>query len=80
MKVSTEMAERTDSGRLFQRDGAQEWKALTCVLKSVGFRLHHAAIRAVTDVRDYLYMAKGFVTGSYFLYLKKTAGTVDTEV
>ena len=28
------MAERTDSGRLFQRDGAQEWKALAPVLVS----------------------------------------------
>ena len=26
------MAERTDSGRLFQRDGAQEWKALAPAL------------------------------------------------
>ena len=26
------MAERTDSGRLFPRDGAQEWKALPPVL------------------------------------------------
>ena len=26
------MAERTDSGRLFQRDGAQEWKDLEPVL------------------------------------------------
>ena len=26
------MAERTDSGKLFQRDGAQEWKALAPVL------------------------------------------------
>ena len=32
LKVETEMAERTDSGRLFQRDGAQEWKALAPVL------------------------------------------------
>ena len=32
MKVATEMAERTDSGRLFQRDGAQEWIALAPVL------------------------------------------------
>ena len=24
LKVATELAERTDSGRLFQRDGAQE--------------------------------------------------------
>ena len=32
LKVGTEMAERTDSGRLFQRDGAQEWKALAPVL------------------------------------------------
>ena len=24
LKVATEMAERTDNGRLFQRDGAQE--------------------------------------------------------
>ena len=28
------MAERTDSGRLFQRDGAQEWNALSSVLGS----------------------------------------------
>ena len=26
------MAERTDKGRLFQRDGAQEWKALAPVM------------------------------------------------
>ena len=26
------MAERTDSGRLFQRDGAHKWKALAPVL------------------------------------------------
>ena len=32
LKVANELAERTDSGRLFQRDGAQEWKALTPVL------------------------------------------------
>ena len=32
LKVATEMAERTDSRRLFQRDGAQEWKALVPVL------------------------------------------------
>ena len=32
LKVATEMAERTDSGRLFQRDEAQEWKALAPVL------------------------------------------------
>ena len=32
LKVATEMAEQTDSGRLFQRDGAQEWKALAPVL------------------------------------------------
>ena len=32
LKVATELAERTDSGRLFQRDGAQEWKALAPVL------------------------------------------------
>ena len=32
LKVATEMAERTDSGRLFQRDGAQEQKALAPVL------------------------------------------------
>ena len=31
-KVATEMAEQTDSRRLFQRDGAQEWKALARVL------------------------------------------------
>ena len=28
------MAEQTDSGRLFQKDGAQEWKALAPVLVS----------------------------------------------
>ena len=32
LKVATEVAERTDSGRLFQRDGAQEWQALAPVL------------------------------------------------
>ena len=32
LKVATEMAERTDSGILFQRDRAQEWKALAPVL------------------------------------------------
>ena len=32
LKVATEMAERTVSGRLFQRDRAQEWKALAPVL------------------------------------------------
>ena len=32
LTVATEMAERTDSGRLFQRDGTQEWKALAPVL------------------------------------------------
>ena len=32
LKVATGMAEWTDSGRLFQRDGAQEWKALAPVL------------------------------------------------
>ena len=32
LKVATELAERTDGGRLFQRDGAQEWKALAPVL------------------------------------------------
>ena len=32
LKVATELAERTDSGSLFQRDGAQEWKALALVL------------------------------------------------
>ena len=32
LKVATELAERTDSGRLFQRDGAQEWKALAPVV------------------------------------------------
>ena len=31
-KVATKMAERTDSGRLFHRDGVQEWKALAPVL------------------------------------------------
>ena len=30
--VTAELAERTGSGRLFQRDGAQEWKALAPVL------------------------------------------------
>ena len=32
MKVATEMAERTDSSSLFQRDGSQEWQALGPVL------------------------------------------------
>ena len=32
LKVTTEMAEWTDSRRLLQRDGAQEWKALAPVL------------------------------------------------
>ena len=32
LKVATEMAERKDSGRMFQRDGAHEWKALAPVL------------------------------------------------
>ena len=32
LEVATEMAEWTDSGRLFQRDGAQEWKTLAPVL------------------------------------------------
>ena len=32
LKVATEQDERTDSGRLFQRDGAQEWTALEPVL------------------------------------------------
>ena len=32
LKVATELAEWTDSGRLFQRDRAQEWKALAPVL------------------------------------------------
>ena len=32
LKVATELAERTDSGRLFQRDEAQEWIALAPVL------------------------------------------------
>ena len=32
LKVATELAERTDSGRLFQRDGAQEWKTLAPIL------------------------------------------------
>ena len=32
LKVATELAERRDSGRLFQRDGAQERKALALVL------------------------------------------------
>ena len=34
VKVPTEMAEWIDSGRLFQRDGAQEWKALVPELVS----------------------------------------------
>ena len=32
LKVATEVAERTDSGRLFQREGTQELKALPPVL------------------------------------------------
>ena len=32
LKVATETAERTDSGRLLQRDGAQERKPLAPVL------------------------------------------------
>ena len=32
LKVVTETAERTDSGRLFQRDGVQECKALAPIL------------------------------------------------
>ena len=32
LKVATEVAERTDSGRLFQGDGVQECKALEPVL------------------------------------------------
>ena len=32
LKVVTEVAERTDSGRLFQREGAHELKALAPVL------------------------------------------------
>ena len=32
LKVATEVAERTDSGRLFQREGAQELNALAPVL------------------------------------------------
>ena len=32
LRVAAEMAEWTDSGRLFQRDGVQEWKALESVL------------------------------------------------
>ena len=32
LKVATEVAERTDSGRLFQRQGAHELKALAPVL------------------------------------------------
>ena len=32
LKVATEVAERTDSGKLFQRDGEQECKALAPVL------------------------------------------------
>ena len=32
LEGTTERAERTNNGRLFQRDGAQEWKALAPVL------------------------------------------------
>ena len=32
LKVATEVAERTDSGRLFQREGVQELKALAPAL------------------------------------------------
>ena len=32
LEVATVVAEQTDSGRLFQRDGAQEWKALAPAL------------------------------------------------
>ena len=32
LKVATEVAERTDTGRLFQREGAHELKALAPVL------------------------------------------------
>ena len=32
LKVTTELAEWTDSGRLFQGDRTQEWKALAPVL------------------------------------------------
>ena len=32
LKVANKLVERTDSGRLFQRDGAREWKALAPVL------------------------------------------------
>ena len=32
LKVATEPVEQTDSGRLFQRDEVQEWKALAPVL------------------------------------------------
>ena len=32
LKVATEVVERTDSGRLFQREGAHELKALAPVL------------------------------------------------
>ena len=32
LKVATEMVEQTDSGRLFQRDVAQDWKALAPAL------------------------------------------------
>ena len=32
LTVATEVAERTDSGRLFQREGAHELKALAPVL------------------------------------------------
>ena len=28
LKVATEIAEKTDNGRLLQKDGVQEWKAL----------------------------------------------------
>ena len=31
LNVATEMGKWTDSGRLFQRDGVQEWKALASV-------------------------------------------------
>ena len=32
LKVATEVAERSDSGRLFQREGAQELQALAPVM------------------------------------------------
>ena len=32
LQITFEVAERTDSGRWFQREGAQEWKNLALVL------------------------------------------------